>query len=183
MKSGVESYEKFIQSVADTVAYTVFLCGPTMEDLSKPSAALRKRIKDELLSEGFDVVLGEDDGLERLQKDFGGDAQTNEVCFLEKSANAVVVIADSPGSFAELGLFSHVHSGLDRFLQFILLINKSFDGINNYICLGPVQVVNAHGRMLFVDFDEPELFNEKVIKPVLDILKTAKFRYMIKQDK
>jgi hypothetical protein len=90
--------------------FVVFLCGPTLDDADKkPSSALRRKIQEVLITEGFEVVLGEDDGLEELRKEFSGMAHENELSFIQQECSAVVLIADSVGSYCELGLFSYQH--------------------------------------------------------------------------
>ena len=60
-----------------------------------------------LEAEEFEVVLGEDDGLEDLRSKYGHYAHENELQFIQGQCNAVVLIASSPGSLCELGLFSY----------------------------------------------------------------------------
>ena len=67
MKISVEKYAEELSVIFDENQAVVFLCGPTLTDLSKPGAKLRLKLKDQLESEGFEVVLGEDDGLESLR--------------------------------------------------------------------------------------------------------------------
>jgi hypothetical protein len=97
--------DELVEAASDT-AFVVFLCGPTLSDHTKPSANLRRKIKEGLEAARFDVILGEDDGLEEARLKVGLNAQDNELEFIRKSCNAVVLLADSVGSFCELGLFS-----------------------------------------------------------------------------
>lgn len=176
MNYSVSQYESELQEVAEEKLFTVFLCGPTLKDLTKPSAALRQLILDDLRKEGFEVVLGEDDGLMQLQDDFGGDAQTNEIGFIRKKADAVVLIADSPGSFSELGLFSHYHFSSERKFPFVLIINDSFDGDGSYIAQGPVQLVEASGKIIFADLEnEIENYDTEIKESLMKQLKTIRF--------
>jgi hypothetical protein len=179
MSFSVSQFEEEIQEVAQDKLFTVFLCGPTMKELKKPSAALRKLILDDLEGAGFEVVLGEDDGLVELQDDLGGDAQTNELGFINKKADAVVLIADSPGSYSELGLFSHHHSSSSRKFSFILLINKTFNGDGSYISQGPVQLVEANGNIIFTELEKRDYSFDEDIEKVLRILKTKRFKTLL----
>ncbi|WP_139311669.1 hypothetical protein [Desulfovibrio sp. DV] len=180
MSYDISKYERTIQEIADSSPYVVFLCGPSMKSYTKPSSSLRKLIKDELESESFEVVLGEDDGLVDLQTDLGGDAQTNELGFFINNANAIVLIADSPGSFAELGLFSHVHSALQKQVQFILIIDKSFESDECYISQGPIRIVDVHGKIFFIDYNENDPPIRTTIDKTIALLKAARFRTFLK---
>jgi hypothetical protein len=150
--------DELILAVADT-KFVVFLCGPTLKKLSKPSARARNNIKKMLEAENFDVVLGEDDGLENTRIKTGINAQDNELAFICNHCNAVVLLADSVGAFCELGLFSwhYVHgfmapSRTKHRTDCIVLINKRYKGHRTYINEGPGRSVKAFGELLFVNF-------------------------------
>src|SRR5437867_3352943 len=96
---------EFIAAASET-PFIVFLCGPKLT-ANSPAAKFRTRIKERLETEGFEVILGEDDGLDNPRlKDIGINAQDSEVEFIRRFCNAVIIIADSVGAFCELGLFS-----------------------------------------------------------------------------
>ena len=140
--------------------FIVFLCGPTLNDKSKPSAALRARLKEALEADSFEVVLGEDDGLEDGRLALNLNAQDNELEFISASCNAVVVIADSVGSFCELGLFSwhFVHDGgrlhgTQARTEFILLVDEKYKDVKSYLNEGPARAVNGFGVVHYVNFD------------------------------
>jgi hypothetical protein len=176
----ISAYQSGVSEALQEKIFTVFLCGPSIRDLKKPSASLRKLLKDELEKKAFAVVLGEDEGLEEVQNDTGADAQTNELLFLDKHADAVVLIADSPGSFSELGLFSHCHSQSTRKYTFILIINQSYQPPDCYVSLGPVRVVDSNGKVIFANLTDGETDHNGVIKAVCDILCQNRFKSLLK---
>lgn len=138
----------------------VFLCGPSLA-LSKDNAgaALRKRIKEALENESFEVVLGEDDGLEDVRLTAtGGYAHENELEFIRRECGAVVLVADSVGSFCELGLFVHwLAKNPDRMCDFILLADVKYQGAKSYFNEGPAIAAEHFGRTLFVDFENADI--------------------------
>lgn len=159
--------EDFIKS-SETTPFIVFLCGPTIKDLvTDPShpkydaaAVLRKSIKEELESNGFQVVLGEDEGLEDPRLEVGRDAQDNELTFITKFCNAVVIVAGSVGSFCELGLFSWHFAHPDGTMKMegpekdlVLLVEERFKQDKSYFNEGPAKIVSAFGETNFVDFE------------------------------
>jgi hypothetical protein len=104
LPASVKDYSIELQKGIAASPFVVFLCGPTLKDLSKPPAQVREKIKTILEQKGFEVVLGEDDGLEEARLKLGLNAQDNELEFVKRKCNAVIVIAASVGSFCELGL-------------------------------------------------------------------------------
>src|ERR1700674_329554 len=100
----LERHREELVEAARDAHFIVFLCGPNVAH-DKHSARFRLKIKKRLEKEGFEVVLGEDEGLANaVLKGIGINAQDNEVEFIRKYCNAVIIIADSAGSFCELGL-------------------------------------------------------------------------------
>jgi hypothetical protein len=145
-------------SIAAERPFRVFLCGPAMRGSPKrPAQKLRQRISRVLKKEGFHVVLGEDDGI--LNKEItrlGVNAQDNELQFIDKSCDAIVIVASSPGSFCELGLFSwHFSNDRDRYANknCIVLIDAAYQKDKSYLNLGPAKAVLAFGHVEFVDFN------------------------------
>ena len=132
----------------------VFLCGPTLKQ-DTAGARLRKRLKDTLEEHSFEVVLGEDDGLEeaRLQI-LKGYAHSNELAFIKKECGAIVLVADSVGSFCELGLFAHEHTVSNHNnCDFILFVEKKYQPHKSYMNEGPVKAISHHGLVEYVNFE------------------------------
>lgn len=149
------SVERFAKEAMDLYSnnrMVVFLCGPTLKDLTDPAAALRKQIMDELIQDGFEVVLGEDDGLEDLRQKFtGGYAHDNELEFIKSECGAIVIVAGSVGSFCELGLFVHwIQSNRD--CDLILLVEERFKNAKSYFNEGPARAADDFGKTYYVDF-------------------------------
>ncbi|WP_320171130.1 hypothetical protein [Maridesulfovibrio sp.] len=172
----IENYEKEVQSAIIEKQFTVFLCGPTLQDLSeKPSSVLRQLLLDDLRSDGFSVVLGEDDGLMELQDCFGGDAQTNELGFIKKHANAVVLVADSSGSFSELGLFAHFHSSPKCNFSFIIVVDEFYRDNEMYLSLGPVKLVESRGKVFYANFKSNDEDFTEIVSAVRNDLRVQRF--------
>jgi len=149
LRLGAELDEEF-----ENLPFVVFLCGPTISDTEKSSSILRKKLKEDLEGDGFEVVLGEDDGLENVRLDYGIYAHENELRYIEKYCDAVVLIADSIGSFCELGLFAHFHMHQGGKADFILILNKEFEDQVSYVSEGPAKAISHFGMITYVDFEE-----------------------------
>jgi hypothetical protein len=152
----IELRDDFV-GVAVERPFRVFLCGPKIRGKNKtPAQMLRQRIRTASKKGGFHVVLGEDEGI--LNKEIsrlGINAQDNELQFIDKSCDAIVIVADSPGSFCELGLFSwHFSSDREKYANknCVVLIDIRFQKDKSYLNLGPAQAVLAFGAVEFVDF-------------------------------
>lgn len=155
-KPSVERMRESLESIFADNKFVVFLCGPTLS-AEKPTSGsqLRASLEHHLLSEGFEVVLGEDAGLEELRKKYNGLADHNELSFIQQESSAIVLVADSVGSYCELGLFSYEHT-MDRLpdTDFILLIKDKFQGVTSYLNEGPAKAVeHIGGKVFYCDFD------------------------------
>ena len=157
--SAVETHFKELRELSEATDFTVFLCGPTLKgEKSEPSARLRQRLIDLLTEDGFDVVLGEDDGLENARIQVGLNAQDNELEFVSEQCNAIILLADSVGAFCELGLFSWHYVHADGRLRkevaptFVVLVDREYQDQKSYLNEGPVSSLNGFGDVQFVDY-------------------------------
>lgn len=185
VKVSVKRHAAILQDMAEDDPFTVFLCGPTLEPLSSstesripgwvkklikfqdsksavfaPAAMVRKQLIEVLEKNSFEVVLGEDAGLEDQRLKVGMNAQDNELQFLRNCCNAVVIVASSVGSFCELGLFSWHYVHRDGYLNnrdyqpaFIVLVDKKFESHKSYLNEGPVRSILAFGHAMFVNYE------------------------------
>jgi hypothetical protein len=151
------AYRGELADAASKSPFIVFLCGPTLQS-SEPAAVLRKKIKDVLENERFEVVLGEDDGLDNDEiHRLGINAQDNELEFVHSHCGAVIIVAASAGSFCELALFSwhfvHEKGVIDNAkTDCIVLIEEKYKSDRSYLNFGPAAAVSAYGHVEFVDF-------------------------------
>ncbi len=167
-KPSVERFAHSVQQLYEKNRAVVFLCGPTLKDASTNSAAaLRLRLRDALVADGFEVVLGEDDGLEDVRLKLSeGYAHDNELEFIQRECSAIVLVANSVGSFCELGLFVHwLARNEDRTCDLILLADQQYENHQSYFNEGPARAAADFGKALFVDFATAD------ISPILRRLK------------
>ncbi|MBN8553238.1 MAG: hypothetical protein J0L52_10130 [Caulobacterales bacterium] len=144
-------------AAAEEKPFVVFLFGPSLTSKQRASVDLRRRLKEALEAAKFEVVLGEDESVNNpTLKGIGINIQDSELEFARKYCNAIVLIADSVGSFCELGLFSwhFAHSeGVLSHLDFILLIDKKHaPPPGSYLNQGPALAVHGHGLRLYEPF-------------------------------
>lgn len=154
LKESIQNFAKDLEGAFEERKYVVFLCGPTLDKASEDAAAaLRLRFKEELESDGFEVVLGEDDGLEDLRDKYSGMAHDNELQFIQGHSNTVLLIASSVGSFCELGLFSYHHVRDNaRKTDFILILDEKYKDDVSYLNEGPAKAIENYGKLVHGDF-------------------------------
>jgi len=174
LSDSIRLHQAELLAAASETPFIVFLCGPSLT-ANSASARFRMRIKQLLEQNRFEVVLGEDEGLDDPKlKGIGINAQDNEVEFIRRFCNAVIIIADSVGAFCELGLFSwhFVHrDGVFKKdekvpdMDCILLLSRKYRKHARYLNQGPATAVNGFGKLEFVNFSAYDG------QPVLDRLR------------
>lgn len=170
IKESIKQFGKDLEKAFENKKYIVFLCGPTLDKADKDDAAkLRLRLKTELEGEDFEVVLGEDDGLEDLRKRYTGMAHENELEFISNYSNSVLLIASSVGSFCELGLFSYHHVRQNaRNTDFILILDEKYKNDVSYLNEGPAKAIENFGKLIHGDFSNFDT------QPIIDRLRTRR---------
>jgi hypothetical protein len=152
-KPSVTRYRAELEQAFATNPMVVFLCGPSLKKRTA-GAKLRAKLKGLLETNGFEVVLGEDDGLELLREEFKGIyAHMNELEFLRRQCGAIVLIADSVGAYCELGLFAYEQTNGEpkRHRDFILIISEEYASKASYLNEGPAKAVRDFGAVHYVD--------------------------------
>jgi hypothetical protein len=153
-ETAVQHYSSELDDIFSKNRAVVFLCGPSLKDMTKPGAKLREKIEEALKSEGFEVVIGEDDGLEQLRNKYSTYAHENELLFIQNYCHAVILIASSVGAYCELGLFSYnkVHDENNK-TDFILIISDEYEKSPSYLNEGPAKAMDDFGKVYYVDLD------------------------------
>ncbi|WP_124110797.1 hypothetical protein [Palleronia sp. THAF1] len=153
--------------------FIVFLAGPFIDPTqpipedSSPATKLRYELYSRLTDEGHLVSLGEYKDVINAYKDELGsyhNAAIAEIGHATESAHAVVMIVDSPGSFAEIGAFS-MKEEICR--KMIVISDIAHEGSDGYVRNGPVILSESFGaEVRFVDLSAVDL-TEHFIKQFL----------------
>lgn len=154
IKTSVNQFGRDLEEIFSKRKSVVFLCGPSEKNMNHPGAKLRKELEKSLEKEGFEVILGEDDGLENIRNKYSNYAHENELLFIQKHCNAVILIASSVGAYCELGLFSYkkVHD-FENKTDFILIISDHYKGAPSYLNEGPAAAIDDFGKVYYGDLD------------------------------
>ncbi len=145
---------------ANTFKTTIFLCGADISQKDK----IRFKIAEELKQNWpwsfyYDIIFPEDIFDELLFSSKKSDLLSLEG-LLADSVDAIVIIPESPGSFAELGAFAN-----DEKLRkkLICLVDIKYKKDKSFINQGPLKLVkkeNPHG-LIFID---PNNIEEEINK-------------------
>lgn len=145
-----DKIRKDVYQPANTFKTSIFLCGADISQKDK----VRYKIAEELnslwpSSYFYDIIYPEDIFDELLFSSKKGDLLSLEG-LLADSVDAIVIIPESPGSFAELGAFAN-----DEKLRkkMICLVDVKYKKNKSFINQGPLKLVkkeNAHG-LIFID--------------------------------
>lgn len=169
--------EKF-RRAAQTIEldFIVFLAGPFIEpdeeekSTYSPAATLRFRLFHLLSDAGFEVSLGEyRELIDSYKGELGAlhNAAVAELNHAQQGASLVVMIPDSPGSFAEFGAFSIKNDICEKM---IILSDVNHQASEGYLNTGPVACARSLGsEVLYIDycdvqacFEAVRLFSDKV---------------------
>lgn len=132
---------------------TVFLCGADINDKDKIRYKTSLLLKNEYL---FDIVYPEDIFDELLFSSKTSDLLSLEG-LLAESVDAIVVIPESPGSFAELGAFAN-----DKKLvkKLICVVDKSYKKHKSFINQGPLKLIRNENKFAVLYIDTNKIKSE-----------------------
>ena len=153
---------------------TVFLCGADINQKDK----IRHQIAQALIWEfWFDIIYPEDIFDELLYSSKTKDLLSLEG-LLAESVDAVVIIPESPGSFAELGAFAN-----DEKLRkkLICVVDKRYQKDKSFINQGPLKLVKKENSFGLVFIDPKEIPTE--VEKLVSALKKMKKASAKKDDK
>lgn len=154
-----------IYKPAFTFKTTVFLCGADINQKDKIRHQIAQALKWEYW---FDIIYPEDIFDELLYSSKTKDLLSLEG-LLADSVDAVVIIPESPGSFAELGAFAN-----DEKLRkkLICVVDKKYKKDKSFINQGPLKLVKKENSFGLVFIDPKELPTE--VEKLVTALKKMK---------
>lgn len=167
---------------------TVFLGGPYIDPRDatvstyKPSAALRYELFHRLKKRKWTVSLGEYRELIEAHKGVLGrhnNSAAAEITHASDVADVVVMIVDSPGSFAEIGAFSTMDVICKKML---VLSDKQYAGNEGYVATGPIPMSKSFGATVeYEDFSNVNAVEEVVSNYVQEHLQIRFLRQIVRR--
>jgi hypothetical protein len=128
---------------------SLFLCGADKNNKSTTRFKIAQALSDRWNSYNFDLVFPEDIFDELLYSSKGKDLLSLEN-LLAESIDVIIIIPESPGSFAELGAFANDEKLRNKI---ICLLDEKYKKDRSFINQGPVKLVknaSKHG-VIFID--------------------------------
>lgn len=145
---------------------TIFLGGPFIDpdDQAQFSDSVSSKLRFELFhrlsSKNWVISLGEYRELINASAGALGEINNSaaaEIAHARDVADVVVMIVDSPGSFAEIGAFSMIETVCSKML---ILSDQKYKENTGYVATGPVLMSKAFGAEVeyldFCEFDHVE---------------------------
>lgn len=128
---------------------TIFLCGAQLDNKDKIRYKIAERFKSFRYSFMYDLVFPEEIFDELLHS-----AKTKDLLSLENlladSVDAIVLIPESPGSFAELGSFANDSKLREKT---ICIIDNKFKKDKSFINKGPVKLIKNSNNFAIIYVD------------------------------
>jgi hypothetical protein len=160
-----EEVEEFASEYISSMKPQILLLGPPINETGE-GAKLRKELSNRCWALGISV-LAEHNEIEAAGKKIFATAKNLarwEILVAIKS-RLVIIIPDSPGSFAELGAFAQ-HK--DICPRMVILFDKKYETDDSYIQRGPRRAAEErHATVIFDKYSEVETIWQKVSKLIL----------------
>lgn len=158
------AYARSVDGWIDSTPLTILVLGPNMEERPlKPSGRLRREIYRRCPEYGV-AVKGELRDLitdAKARMGAGFDLCLHEMRVAKKS-DVIIIIPDSSGSFAELGLFALEPQMCAKSL---VLFNRSYKKINTFLRQGPARAYDIRkATVLRVNYDDVDEVWKLVVK-------------------
>lgn len=155
----------------NTYKTTIFLCGADFTNKDKIRYKTAQALGDFWYSYQYDIIYPEDIFDELLYSSQSKDLLTLEN-LLADSVDAIVLIPESPGSFAELGAFANDEKLRQKI---ICVIDKKYRKDKSFINQGPVKLVKKANKsgIIFIDPSKMNTEVEKISSSLNKIKKSS----------
>lgn len=176
--SRISGHKEVVATESELKPFVVLLCAPsTVSNEKSGSAKLGLKIRDALVADKFEVVLGEDDGINDPRISSTGNSAIDEFEFVKNKCNAVVILADSIGTFCTLGIVSwnlaNDHEPIKEGVDFIVLVNGSHAEKSQFFRRGSYAILEGAGKAEFISFESYD------ISPIVDRLRSRRSFYTL----
>lgn len=173
LDSFVDKIRNLILNDIDDTKKVIFLCGKDKSDKN----SYRAKVASFLQKEKSYQLAYPEDLFEDLLEGQGGNSLLALEQQLAEAVDLIVLIPESPGSFAELGAFS-MKTELAR--KMLILRLSKFKSGKSFINHGPIRLVkSSKGQVL----DIPNDFNEKDVIHTTLVLEKIKNMFPTKRKK
>jgi hypothetical protein len=148
---------------------TIFLCGADINQKDKIRYKIAEALKAWSFSFQYDIIYPEDLFEELLYSSRAKDLLSLEN-LLAESVDAIVLIPESPGSFAELGAFANDEKLRNKL---VCIIERKYKKDKSFINQGPLKLVKKANKSALVYID-PNHIQEAIFDLNASIRKVKK---------
>lgn len=154
---------------ANNFKTTIFLCGGALSEKDNMRHKVSKELSNYWYRHNFNLIYPEDIFDELLSSSKYGDLLSLEA-LLAESVDVIVLIPESPGSFAELGAFAHDERLRSKMICFV---DDKYKKDKSFINQGPIKLVrNMHeGRIVYFNSEKPDNGIKKLNSILLNVRK------------
>ena len=155
---------RFLSESQNLNEISIFLCGGSGAEEEKIRREVGKKICGIASKYKYSVYYPEDMFIELILGHHKQDLLTLEN-LLADSANAVVILLQSPGTFTELGAFTNYEKLSDKL---IVIIDPRFARAKSFINLGPIRYLKTKtkSKVLFLSMNNKDL--NELVKQIAD---------------
>ncbi len=155
----------------NTYKTTIFLCGASLLNNSTIRSRVAETLSKKWYFYRYDIIYPEDIFDELLYGTQGKDLLSLEG-LLAESVDAIVLIPESPGSFAELGAFANDNNLRTKI---ICILDKKHKKDKSFINQGPVKLIKKASKenLLYIDLNDLDNEIEKLGSALSRIKKTS----------
>src|SRR3989338_7401627 len=147
---------KNILPMLSEMSISVFLCGKRPDSEGGEREKIKKMLEARTYGSGIDVYYPEDIFEELLRSGKSQNLLDLEN-FLADSVHVVVILPESPGSFAELGAFANSPALKDKLL---VLLDAKYKKDRSFINLGPLKYLKEKTSSIVYWIDRRRLIEE-----------------------
>jgi len=154
---------------------TIFLCGADLKQKDKMRSQFADLIMNDWLNSFYyDIIFPEDIFDDLLYSSKRRDLLSLEN-MLAESVDVIVLIPESPGSFAELGAFANDAKLREKI---ICILDKQYKKDKSFINEGPVKLIRKHNKdgLIFADPKNLDDSVEKLKSAIKKLKKTSSKR-------
>lgn len=136
---------------------SIFLCGAKINDQTKLRYKLSEMFTDWHSKHYYDLIYPEDIFDELLYTKNSKDLLSLEH-ILAKSIDVILIIPESPGSFAELGAFAN---DLNLRKKIICVMDKKYKKDKSFINQGPIKLIKKENKNSVIYIDSSNIIKSK----------------------
>lgn len=152
---------------------TIFICGADKNDTSKNRFKISELLQDSWRKRWIEFIYPENIFEELLYSSESKDLLSLEG-LLARTVDIILMIPESPGSFAELGAFAN-DENLRK--KMVCILDTKYKKDKSFINQGPIKLVRKANKenVIFIDFKDLENEIEKIHRAISKYRKSSTF--------